>query len=144
MKLSVSVHSYLKYSFCALVRPLNVVKELLENSLDAGATEIAVKCKNGGLDLIKVKDNGCGIKSADYEHVCERFVALIDQVLEIVERSRFATSKLRTAADLSRMRTFGFRGEALSAISHMAKVQIVSRTQNSSYAWMATYKGKFV
>lgn len=85
VKLSVSIHSYLKRSFYALVRPLNAVKELIENSLDAGATEISVTCKNGGLDLIKVKDNGCGINSADYEHVCERFAALIDQVLEIVE-----------------------------------------------------------
>lgn len=84
-------------------------------------------CKNGGLDLIKVKDNGCGIDRADYERVCERF----------------ATSKLRTVADLRHMSTFGFRGEALASISCMAKVQVVSRTKDSPHAWIASYKSGF-
>jgi DNA mismatch repair protein MLH1 len=105
---------------------LNAVKELIENSIDAGATEITVTCKNGGLDLIKVKDNGCGIEMADYERVCERF----------------ATSKLKTAADLQKISTFGFRGEALASISCMAKVQIISRTKDSALAWTANYKSK--
>jgi DNA mismatch repair protein MLH1 len=108
------------------VRPLNAVKELIENSIDAGATVITVTCKNGGLDLIKVKDNGCGIDVADYERVCERF----------------ATSKLKTAADLQKISTFGFRGEALASISCMAKVQIISHTKDSDHAWTANYKSK--
>lgn len=105
---------------------MNAVKELVENSIDAGATEITVTCKNGGLDLIKVKDNGCGININDYERVCERF----------------ATSKLRTTADLQKISTFGFRGEALASISSMAKVQVISYTKDSAHAWKANYKGK--
>lgn len=105
---------------------MNAVKELVENSLDAGATEVTVTCKTGGLDMIKVKDNGCGINQADYERVCQRF----------------ATSKLRTAADLQKVSTFGFRGEALASISCMAKVKVVSRTKDSLVAWTANYKSK--
>ncbi|KAI6174855.1 DNA-mis-repair domain-containing protein [Aphelenchoides bicaudatus] len=107
-----------------VVRPLNAVKELIENSIDAGATEITVTCKNGGLDFIKVKDNGCGINLDDYERVCERF----------------ATSKLKTASDLQKVSTFGFRGEALASVSCMAKVQIISKTREADHAWTTHYK----
>ncbi|CAD5209025.1 unnamed protein product [Bursaphelenchus xylophilus] len=107
-----------------VVRPMNAVKEMMENSLDAGATEITITIKNGGLDLIKVKDNGKGIRQEDYENVCERF----------------ATSKLETIGDLQRMATFGFRGEALASLSCMAKVVVTSKTRQSAHAWTCTYE----
>lgn len=109
-----------------VVKPWNAVKELIENSLDAGSTDITVTCKNGGLDLIRVKDNGCGINQEDYERVCQRF----------------ATSKLKTAADLQSVSTFGFRGEALASLSCMSDVQITSRTKYSPVAWTVNYKSK--
>ncbi|CAD5206336.1 unnamed protein product [Bursaphelenchus okinawaensis] len=107
-----------------VVRPVNAVKEMMENCLDAGATEITVTIKNGGLDLIKVKDNGKGIRQEDYVNVCERF----------------ATSKLETIGDLQRMATFGFRGEALASLSCMAKVQVTSKTQSATHAWTCSYE----
>ncbi|KJH45879.1 hypothetical protein DICVIV_08073 [Dictyocaulus viviparus] len=89
-----------------VVRAANVVKELVENSLDADATEIIVTIKDGGLGLIQVQDNGKGIHKDDLIMVCERYT----------------TSKLRRLEDLQDMKTYGFRGEALSSISHVAKV----------------------
>ncbi|KAI6203667.1 DNA mismatch repair protein Mlh1 [Aphelenchoides besseyi] len=107
-----------------VVRPMNAVKELVENALDSGATEITVTVKNGGLDIIRVKDNGCGILPADYERVCERH----------------STSKLTKLEDLQSMKTLGFRGEALAALSCVAKVHIISRPYNCIHAWSASYK----
>ncbi|KAI6179560.1 DNA-mis-repair domain-containing protein [Aphelenchoides besseyi] len=107
-----------------VVRPMNAVKELVENALDSGATEITVTVKNGGLDIIRVKDNGCGILPADYERVCERH----------------STSKLTKLEDLQSMKTLGFRGEALAALSCVAKVHIISRPHNCIHAWSASYQ----
>lgn len=106
-----------------IVRASNAVKELIENSLDAGATEIIVTAKNGGLDLLKIQDNGKGILKEDMSLVCERF----------------ATSKLREFDDLLSMSTFGFRGEALASLSYVSKVLIVTKTVDSPCAYTAHY-----
>lgn len=93
-------------------RPSSVVKELVENAVDAGADKITVEIKNGGIKLIRVADNGKGIPS---EQVPTAFL-------------RHATSKLNTADDLYNISTMGFRGEALSSICAVAKVEIITKT----------------
>ncbi|MFZ5915727.1 MAG: DNA mismatch repair endonuclease MutL [Chloroflexota bacterium] len=94
-------------------RPASVVKELIENSLDAGATKISVEIQEGGLSLVRVSDDGHGITRDDVPLALERF----------------ATSKIQTAGDLEAIRTLGFRGEALSSIAAVAQLQILTRTQ---------------
>src|SRR5436309_11085003 len=94
-------------------RPASVVKELLENSLDAGSTRIDIDIEQGGSELIRVVDNGHGIHPDDLE------LALTNH----------ATSKLATADDLFAVRTMGFRGEALASIAGVAQVTIQSRLQ---------------
>lgn len=94
-------------------RPSSVVKELVENAVDAGADKITVEIKNGGIKLIRVADNGKGIPS---EQVPTAFL-------------RHATSKLNTADDLYNISTMGFRGEALSSICAVAKVEIITKTE---------------
>uniref|UniRef100_A0A914DS48 DNA mismatch repair protein S5 domain-containing protein n=1 Tax=Acrobeloides nanus TaxID=290746 RepID=A0A914DS48_9BILA len=112
-----------------IVRPMNAVKELIENSLDAGATEITVSVKNGGLDLIQIQDNGHGIELGDLPIACQRFT----------------TSKLKTIEDLKQMHTFGFRGEALASISCVANVTIVTKTADDKCAYRAKfYEGKMI
>ncbi|CDW55120.1 DNA mismatch repair protein Mlh1 [Trichuris trichiura] len=98
-----------------IISPANAVKELMENSIDAGASQISVSITDSGLRQIKVQDNGCGIRCEDLPLSCERF----------------ATSKLRKFEDLLNICTLGFRGEALSSMSHAARLSIRSRTADS-------------
>ncbi len=93
-------------------RPASIVKELVENSIDAGATTVTIEIQNGGVRYLRVTDNGCGIAAADAP------VAFL----------RHATSKVRTAADLDHISTLGFRGEALASIAAVAHVEMLTRT----------------
>ena len=92
-------------------RPASVVKEMVENSIDAGAKNITVEIKNGGIALIKITDDGCGIAEDDMEIAFERH----------------ATSKIRTADDLQDIMTMGFRGEALASVAAISRVEMVSK-----------------
>lgn len=93
-------------------RPCSVVKELVENAIDAGSTAITVEIKEGGISFIRITDNGCGIKR--------------DQVA--VAFYRHSTSKIRSAEDLLTVKSLGFRGEALSSISAVARVELITKT----------------
>ena len=93
-------------------RPASVVKELMENAIDAGADALTVEIQHGGMSLIRVTDNGCGIAAAEVE------TAFL----------RHATSKLRTEYDLEAIGTLGFRGEALAAISAVSRIELLTRT----------------
>lgn len=97
-------------------KPASVVKELVENSIDAGATNITIEILNGGIDKIKVSDNGCGI---DYDDIDKVFLA-------------HATSKVKSLEDLSNIGTLGFRGEALSAIASVSNITLASKTEDSN------------
>src|SRR5690606_18733227 len=92
-------------------RPASVVKELIENALDAGATTINVDIRAGGRDLIQVADNGYGIPAAEVETAFQRH----------------ATSKIQHTADLDAVQTLGFRGEALAAIASVSRLTVVTR-----------------
>jgi DNA mismatch repair protein MutL len=100
-------------------RPSSVVKELLENSLDAGADQIDIEIKKGGMQLIQIRDNGCGIHQEDLK------LAL----------SRHATSKIKTQEDIDCLNTLGFRGEALASINAVSRLTISSKYQNEKNAW---------
>ena len=94
-------------------RPASAVKELIENSLDAGATAINVEVRDGGLSLIRVSDDGCGMSRADAPLALQRF----------------STSKIRSLADLDAITTLGFRGEALASIAAVARLEILTRSR---------------
>ena len=106
-------------------RPASVVKEMVENSIDAGAKNITVEIKNGGISLIKITDDGCGIAADDMEIAFERH----------------ATSKIRRAEDLEMVRTMGFRGEALASIAAIAKVEMISKKENAETAHKIVVEG---
>ena len=93
-------------------RPCSVVKELVENAIDAGSTAITVEIKEGGISFIRITDNGCGIER--------------DQVA--VAFYRHSPSKIRSAEDLLTVKSLGFRGEALSSISAVARVELITKT----------------
>ena len=96
-------------------RPASVAKELIENSIDAGATAISVEIKGGGIEYLRITDNGSGI---DKDQIQIAFL-------------RHATSKIQSAEDLASVRSLGFRGEALSSISAVAKVELITKTKDS-------------
>ena len=100
-------------------RPASVVKEMVENSIDAGATNITVEIKNGGISFIKITDNGKGIAKDDLEIAFERH----------------ATSKIRSAEDLDKVTSMGFRGEALASIAAIANVELTSKTKDQDVGY---------
>jgi DNA mismatch repair protein MutL len=106
-------------------RPSSVMKELIENSIDSGATEIVAEIKRGGVALIRVSDNGCGMEKEDIP------VAL----------KRHATSKIKNKEDLEGIMTLGFRGEALAAISSVSMLTIITKTKDAPTASMLTSEG---
>ena len=106
-------------------RPASVVKELMENALDAGATSITVEIQNGGISFIRVSDNGCGMEAEDLP------VAVL----------RHATSKIQEADDLDGIATLGFRGEALAAISAVSRVRIFSKVAGAEFGALLSCDG---
>ena len=106
-------------------RPASVVKEMLENSIDAGAKNITVEIKNGGISLIKITDDGVGIAEDDMEIAFERH----------------ATSKIRKAEDLESIKSMGFRGEALASIAAISKVEMVSKKENAEVGHKIVVEG---
>lgn len=107
-------------------RPASVVKELIENSLDAGANNIQIDIEKGGSQLIRIRDNGCGIAKQDLA------LAL----------ARHATSKISTLEDLESILSLGFRGEALASISSVSRLTLTSRTAEQNEAWQAYAQGR--
>ena len=106
-----------------IVAPWNALKELTENAVDAGATNLEILVKDGGLKLLQITDNGSGVNRDDLPILCQRHT----------------TSKLKEFSDLSSIQTFGFRGEALASISHIAHLTVTTRVQESSCAYKAYY-----
>ncbi len=103
-------------------RPASAVKELVENAIDAGATRISVEIQRGGIALMRVTDNGCGMEPEDL----------------LLSIKRHATSKIRDKGDLEKIMTMGFRGEALPSIASVSRLRIVSKTEEAEFGHMLT------
>ena len=127
-------------------RPENVVKELIENSLDAGSTQVSVLVKDGGLKQVVITDNGKRKPIVHYINM----IRIISHLLSSLYRGtgkgiqksdfplvcqRFCTSKLKEFSDLKAIESYGFRGEALASVSHVAHVSVISRTSDSACAF---------
>lgn len=106
-------------------RPASVVKEMVENSIDAGSKNISIEIKNGGISFIKITDDGCGISEDDMEMAFERH----------------ATSKIRKASDLITVTTMGFRGEALASIAAISNVEMVSKKEGEEIGHKIVVEG---
>ena len=106
-------------------RPASAIKELVENSIDAGASSITVEIKNGGISYIRITDDGCGIERADVRNA---FL-------------RHATSKIKSEEDLESIGTLGFRGEALASIAAVSKVEMLTKTQEETVGSRITLSG---
>ena len=106
-------------------RPASIVKELVENSIDAGATAVTVEIKDGGISFIRITDNGCGIPKAEVP------LAFL----------RHSTSKIRSVEDLSTVSSLGFRGEALSSICAIAQVELITKTKDSDFGTKYVIEG---
>lgn len=112
-----------------IISPVNALKEMMENSIDANATMIDILVKEGGIKVLQITDNGSGINKADLPILCERFT----------------TSKLQKFEDLSQIQTYGFRGEALASISHVARVTVTTKVKEDRCAWRVSYaEGKML
>lgn len=106
-------------------RPASVVKELVENAIDAGATAVVVEIEEGGISLMRITDNGCGIEPQDVRNA---FL-------------RHSTSKIRCAEDLMKINSLGFRGEALSSISAVSQVELITKTKDNLYGTRYVIEG---
>ena len=106
-------------------RPASVIKEMVENSIDAGAKNVTVEIKNGGISFIRITDNGKGIAKDDVELAFERH----------------ATSKIRSAEDLDDIKSMGFRGEALASIAAISNVELVTKTENDEIGTRIVVEG---
>ena len=106
-------------------RPASVIKEMVENSIDANATNITIEIRNGGISYIKITDNGNGIAQDDLEIAFERH----------------ATSKIRSSEDLNKVLSMGFRGEALASIAAISNVELISKTKNQDSGYKIVLEG---
>lgn len=106
-----------------IISPVNALKEMMENSIDAGASSLDILVRDGGIKLLQITDNGSGMSKDDLPILCHRFT----------------TSKLSKFEDLESIATYGFRGEALASISHIARLTITTKTKDDRCAWRVSY-----
>lgn len=107
-------------------RPASVVKELTENAIDAGATAVSVSVERGGIAMIQIADNGCGIEA---EYIPTAFI-------------RHATSKIEKEGDLESIHTLGFRGEALASVASVSRIELLTKTDADEYAYLYRITGE--